>query len=61
MRLSDEQITKLQRLYSEAFSTKLTKEEALTHGLALARFVKNLAQRSNENVTIYGKESALRK
>ena len=60
MRLSDEQITKLQRLYSEAFGTKLTREEALTHGLALARFVKNLTKRSNENAAIYGKSTLRR-
>lgn len=48
MRLSDRQIKKYQQIYSDAFGETISKNDAITQGLALLRLVKALSQNSNE-------------
>jgi hypothetical protein len=49
MRLTDEQITKYQQIYFDTFGETLSKEDALTQGMALARLVKKLAEKLDIN------------
>ena len=49
MRLTDSQIAKYQQIYFDTFGETLSKEEALTQGMALARLVKKLAEKFDVN------------
>jgi len=48
MRLSDRQIKKYQQIYSDTFGETISKNDAITQGLALLRLVKVLSQNSSE-------------
>jgi len=52
MRLTDDQVTKYQQLFLETYGKPISKEDAMTQGIALLRLVKVLAQsETNHNYT----------
>lgn len=48
MRLSAQQLTNFQRIYSEVFNCEISEQDALEQGLALITLVQTIAKNENE-------------
>lgn len=53
MRLSDQQVAEYQQIYKEVFGKAISKDEALSQGLALLGLMKQLSGKNNENNNEY--------
>lgn len=49
MRLSDQQVAEYQQIYLEVFGKAISKDDALSQGLALLGLMKELNKYTNEN------------